>query len=81
MNKNLYNFIKNKINTISIDDLERDLRAFGIECERKVEIINTERSSILFDEFEGTEYVLSFKLSIDQVDYMVANDNCYALAA
>jgi hypothetical protein len=81
MNKNLFDFLINKIDTITIDELEEDLRAFGIDCERKVEIFSTESLLNFPVEFEGTEFLRSLVLPLTELEFTSANDNSYALAA
>ena len=82
MNKNFFDFLTRKSNEMSLDDLEKELHAFGIECERKVELLNTDCSTELYGAFENKKTLATLSLPIEQgADFLAANDNSYALAA
>lgn len=84
MNKNFYNYAKNLIKNMSLDELQDRLQSFGIECER----IDGEVApgSILNGDIAVVPSAVTMDFNFQDLMFVTAidaavNDNSYALAA
>ena len=84
MNNNFYKYAKDLIDSMSLDELEKRLNSFGIECERKVTLFTAEQIFAGHPAFVSSAAALDFYLrdiqGLTSFDLAV-NDNSYALAA
>jgi len=84
MNNNFYAYAKSLIESMTLDELEERLSAYGIDCERKVTLYTTEQILNSDTALVASSTASNFYLEgmYDSTSYAIAsNDNSFALAA